>query len=285
MGGKYHHGTHRAKEALRKMRYLFNHWESVVKEINGRNVFLFLDYDGTLVPIADTPQEAAHMPEEQKRLVTALSCLPECKIAIISGRPLEDIKDIAGIQEIIYVGNHGFEIEGPKIKYKKQEFTGYRQVLEAIKGAFNKKLSAAKGVLIEDKGFTLALHYRLADDKNIPAIKNIFNEITIPYVSKEKIRVRTGKMLLEIRPPVDWDKGKVVLWLLARQRFILKDEDVFPVYIGDDATDEDAFKVLKNKGLTIVVDNPPDSCAQYYVKDTLEVGVFLEKARQLLVSV
>ncbi|OGX00390.1 MAG: hypothetical protein A2062_07645 [Omnitrophica WOR_2 bacterium GWA2_44_7] len=88
-------------------------------------------------------------------------------------------------------------------------------------------------------------------------------------------------MLLEIRPPVDWDKGKVVLWLLARQRFILKDKDVFPVYIGDDTTDEDAFKVLKNKGLTIVVDSQKDSSAEYYVKDTAEVGMVLERMQGL----
>ena len=262
------------------MRYVFDYWESIAEKMKGRDAFLFLDYDGTLVPITDTPQKA-RMPSELKSLLTELSQIPGCKVAIISGRPLEDIKNIVGIQEIIYVGNHGFEIEGPKIKYKKQEFTGYREVIDEIKGALHKKLSAIQGVLIEDKGFTLALHYRLADDKNIPAIKNIFNETTIPYVDKKKIRVRTGKMLLEIRPPVDWDKGKVVLWLLARQRFILKDKDVFPVYIGDDTTDEDAFKVLKNKGLTIVVDSQKDSSAEYYVKDTAEVGMVLERMQGL----
>jgi len=86
--------------------------------MKGRDAFLFLDYDGTLVPITDTPQKA-RMPSELKSLLTELSQIPGCKVAIISGRPLEDIKNIVGIQEIIYVGNHGFEIEGPKIKYKK----------------------------------------------------------------------------------------------------------------------------------------------------------------------
>jgi trehalose-phosphatase len=83
-------------------------------------------------------------------------------------------------------------------------------------------------------------------------------------------------MVLEVRPPVDWDKGKVVMWLLARQQFASEGKQVLPVYIGDDLTDEDAFKAIKNKGITIFVGEPKVSHAQYYLKNVNEVAEFIK---------
>ena len=140
------------------------------------------------------------------------------------------------------------------------------------------KLSAIKGIFIEDKGLSLSVHYRLADRIQIPRIKTILQEATILYALRDKIRIKSGKEVFEIRPWADWDKGKVVLWLLARWKFSLKGRDIVPIYIGDDKTDEDAFKVLKNKGLTIFVGSPnKDSFAQYYLKNTQEVKEFLKE--------
>lgn len=114
------------------------------------------------------------------------------------------------------------------------------------------------------------------DKKQIPFLEDVFHEITTFYLARNKIRIKRGKMVLEIRPPVEWDKGKVVLWLLGRQKFVLQDKSFIPIYIGDDTTDEDAFDVLKDKGLTIFVGEPKVSSAQYYLKNTDEVKEFLE---------
>jgi len=115
------------------------------------------------------------------------------------------------------------------------------------------------------------------DKKNIPQVKTIFHETVILYLVRNKIKIKTGKMVLEVRPPSEWDKGKIVLWLLVRQKFALKDKSFVPIYIGDDKTDEDAFKVLKNNGITIFVGKPKPSYAQYYLKDTNEVKEFLKR--------
>ena len=137
------------------------------------------------------------------------------------------------------------------------------------------KISYIRGAFVEDKGLSLSLHYRLVDKKQVPQIKTIFHEAVILYLVRNKIKIKPGKMVLEVRPPAEWDKGKVVLWLLARRNFISGEKNVLPVYIGDDITDEDAFRALKRKGLTVFVGEPGDSKADYYLKNTEEVVKFL----------
>lgn len=258
------------------MRNIFYYWDELEKKLSNKYIMLFLDYDGTLTPIVSTPDKA-FISQEVKDLLNKLSKSPMCKLAIISGRALKDIKNIIGLKGIIYSGNHGLEIEGPKIKFEPLVSLRYKAILEQIKNDLNKRLSSINGAFVEDKGLSLSLHYRLVDKKNIPQVKTIFHETIILYLVRNKIKIKTGKMVLEMRPPSEWDKGKIVLWLLVRQKFALKDKDVVPIYIGDDTTDEDAFKVLKNNGITIFVGKPKPSYAQYYLKDTNEVKEFLKR--------
>jgi len=208
--------------------------------------------------------------------------MPNYKLAIISGRALNDIKRKVGLKNnIVYVGNHGFEISGPKIKFKSPVPLTYRKKLEEIKSKLSKSLSSVKGVLIEDKGFSLSVHYRQADKKDIFKIKTEFFAALVPYEIRDDISVRTGKKVLEVRPPLAWDKGKVALWLLARHKFKMrrKKRKVFPIYIGDDTTDEDAFGSLESRGMTIFVGKPHKRTkARFYVKSTEEVADFLRAA-------
>lgn len=277
------------------MKYLFDYWQSLKKGLNNKCILWFLDYDGTLTPIVDRPERVV-LSFETKGLLKRLAREPRYRLAIISGRALKDIKKRVGIDKIIYVGNHGLEIEGPKIKFSRPPFDirrdpaiagespvslRYKRILQHIKEDLNAKLSAIKGVFIEDKGLSLSVHYRLAERNQIPQVKTILQEATILYTVRDKIRIKPGKKVFEIRPNADWDKGKVVLWLLARWKFSLRGKDIMPIYIGDDRTDEDAFRVLKNKGLTIFVGSPKSSCAQYYLRDTEEVTKFLKLILEL----
>jgi trehalose-phosphatase len=147
--------------------------------------------------------------------------------------------------------------------------------LRRIKVRLEKELSGIKGVFVEDKKPSLALHYRLANKADVVFIKTVFYETTIMFLINNKIRIRKGKKVIEVNPPLNWDKGKVILWLLARQQLASKGSDVLPIYIGDDVTDEDAFKVLKRKGLTVFVGKPSNSKANYYLKNSKEVIKFL----------
>lgn len=259
------------------MVHLFKDEERFKRALKKRHIYLFLDYDGTLAPIARTPAGAA-MPDVLKDALSRLSKAGDVKIAVVSGRSLKDIKGRIGLKNIVYVGNHGFEIEGPKMRFESPVSVKYKTLLKSLKSRLKKNLARIKGVLIEDKDYSLSIHYRLVDKKHVPVLKALFHESTIRDEVRNNIATGTGKMLLEVRPPVDWDKGKAVSWLLDRQRSILKQRAhrIFPVYVGDDVTDEDAFKTLKDEGLTIFVGRPKKSLAKYYLNDTAEVNQLLK---------
>ncbi len=256
------------------MEYLFDQLKQVRSKLSSKHVLFFFDYDGTLTEIAQTPQQAV-IPKKTKELLKKLSQKPNYTLAIISGRALEDIKNIVGLKDIIYAGNHGLEIEGPKIKFEGQVSARSKSVIRNIYENMVSNLSQIKGVLIEDKSLAISVHYRLVAGKDMQEFLSKFYEITKPYAVEDKIKIDEGKKVYEIKPPVAWNKGKTVLWLLARQQFLLGEDKIFPVYIGDDLTDEDAFKALKRKGLTVFVGKPGNSKANYYLKNTEEVIKFL----------
>jgi len=263
------------------MKYLFAQFSKIEDLLHNKFILLFLDYDGTLTPIAETPRKA-FIPSSTKELLQKLAKIPQCKIGIISGRSLKDLKNIVGVEGIVYVGNHGLEIEGPKIKFESQVSLQLRSVMRDIAVGIQKRLSSIKGVLVENKGLSLSIHYRLVAKEDLTMLKKAVFEVAHHYTLHDKISVNSGKKVYEIRPSVKWDKGKAALWLLARQQFITGENNVLPVYIGDDKTDEDAFKALNKKGLTIFVGKPKGSSAKYYLKNPREVTDLLKRLSVIL---
>lgn len=262
------------------MVYLFSREEEIKRQIANNFIYLFLDYDGTLTPIADTPDKAL-LPEDMRRLLRKISKLPGCRLAVISGRSLKDIRKMVGLEGIVYSGNHGLEIDGPKLKFESVVPSGFKKLVKDIKSALRSRLAGIDGVILEDKGHTLSVHYRMVDNRHIPLVKSVFRETTACYLAGSRVKINTGKMMLEVRPPIEWDKGRSVMWLLARQKFVSPDEPVMPVYIGDDVTDEDAFSALSNRGLTVFVGKPGKSGAKYYLKDHNDVTKFLALVRDI----
>lgn len=262
------------------MVYLFFDRDKLREILKDKFIYLFLDYDGTLTPISRIPGKAP-ISKRARELISRLSKSPRCKLAIVSGRALKDIKSIVGEEGIVYVGNHGLEIDGPKFKFKSIVPAGYKELLQKIKHDLNRRLISIKGIFLEDKGCVLSLHYRLVPKKHIPLVKRAFHEAVIAYLAGNKIKISSGKKVLEIKPPIQWDKGKSVLWLLARQEFASRGDAALPIYIGDDITDEDAFGALQNKGLTIFVGKPKKTKARYYLKNPREAMELLERILEL----
>lgn len=259
---------------MRKLKYAFSGIDSIANSLRNKIVYLFLDYDGTLAPIARTP-EAAKISGETRRVLMRLSGVGRCKIAVVSGRSLQDISGRINIRNIVYVGNHGFEIKGPGINFIKFISTGQRKVLENISKKLKNKFSSIRGVLIEDKNFSLSIHYRLAGKKYRLKIQKEFRRIISSFGFKKKVNIKKGKMSLEVRPCVAWNKGSAVRWLLKRHPYF-KSRSVFAVYIGDDTTDEDAFRYLKGKGMTVFVGRPNNTRASFYLKNTKDVVRFMK---------
>lgn len=263
------------------MRYLRDNLNRITARTGNHRLFLFLDYDGTLTPIVETPQQTK-LASKTRTILHQLSENPGCKVAIISGRSLKEIKKLVRLKNIIYVGNHGFQVDGPNGGFTIPLPRTYRQTLEKLKADMRKKLALFEGVRLEDKDICLAVHYRLVAKKHVTAVKSVFNQVAAPAIENDKIRVTAGKKVFEIRPPVDWHKGRIVAWLLRKSLSARSSRSVFPIYIGDDLTDEDAFKILKNTGLTIVVGKTSRSNAQYFVRDTDEVIQFLKMILKMI---
>jgi trehalose-phosphatase len=255
------------------MKYLFRDWDKIKKDLYKRNIFLFLDFDGTLAPIVSVP-EKAKLPNDTKKILKDLVKTLKCKVAIISGRALKDIKNKVRLKNIIYVGVHGFQIEGQNLKNFIPK--GFFRTLEIIRDELKKKIHLFEGVILEDKDVSLALHYRLVKKEKVTHLKDIFKNIISSYLINKKIKLKTGRKVLEILPFLSWDKGKVVK-LLLKKEISLNNKEVFPIYMGDDKTDEDAFRVLKRKGLAVSIGRIKNSFAEYYLKNPSEVKEFLKK--------
>ncbi len=256
------------------MKYLLNDLGRIKQLLKDRRLFIFLDYDGTLAPIAEKP-EYALITKQARGLLREFSKAPRCRIAVISGRSLKNISRMVGLNDIIYGGNHGLELAGPQVRFDSPVSQKHMDILKKILRVLRNKLRPIKGVLIENKDLSLSVHYRRVSNKNIPLVKTVFCEVTAFNLWRNEIRVRLGKKVFEVCPPVSWDKGKAVLWLLHNMSFS-ENTAVMPIYIGDDVTDEDAFKMLKNSGLTVFVGRQQKTDAQYYVNDPDEVLDFLK---------
>jgi trehalose-phosphatase len=234
-----------------------------------KKIIFFLDYDGTLTPIRKKPK-LARLKTRRKALLTKLAKSNCYSVFIISGRSLKDVKRLIGLNCISYVGNHGIECEGPGLKYVNGPAKALKKPIQGAYARLKKKIKI-KGIILENKTYTLSLHYRLADPKKIPTLKKIFYDTISTLRKAKKIKITEGKKILEIRPDVEWNKGKIVNWILKKEK-----KNILPIYIGDDKTDEDAFKALRRKGVTILVSkNRKKTSARYRLNSPKEVIKFL----------
>lgn len=243
--------------------------------LKGKSFLLFLDYDGTLTPIAPVPEKAILDPLT-RQAIAFLSQDSRCKVTIVSGRALANIRKAVGLKKVVYVGNHGFEAVGPGIFFESDCFPQVRKIFQQVISRIDARLSHVPGVIVEDKKMTLSVHYRLVDEKKQAGVEKILKNIVRPFIESREIKAFKGKKVYELRPPVAWDKGTMVSWLIKEYAKDPRSKEALIIYIGDDKTDEDAFSALASKAVTICVGDPQESKASYYVHDPQEVGKILQ---------
>jgi trehalose 6-phosphate synthase/phosphatase len=249
--------------------YYFDHELRFRADVAGREIFLFLDYDGTLAPIADSPDQAV-IPHTTYSLVSKLA--ERVPVAVVSGRSVEDIQKRLAIEGVLYAGNHGAEIRsGDKILVSGQSEQD-RVLLGEMLSRLRRALAPFEGVLIEDKGVTASVHYRKVGLKHLADVAILFRSIAREY--EKSFHITSGKKVFEIRPAGAWNKGDAVTWITDNLG-----AGKTPIYIGDDTTDEDAFRALKGKGVSISVGG--SAYADYYVRKQDEVDRLLESLAAL----
>ena len=245
-------------------------------ESEGKRVALFFDYDGTLSPIVERP-DLAYMAESMRETVRNLARL--CPVAVVSGRDRADVEKFVQLDSIFYAGSHGFDIAGPDGQHMQQsQGEAFVPRLRKAESELRALLEGMEGALVESKKYAFAVHYRLVSEADKPRLDEAVDEVAARY---SDLRKKGGKMVYEILPKLDWDKGKAVDWLL--EALHLDNPDVLPFYLGDDLTDEDAFAALQGKGIGILVaDKPQETKARYVLRDVEEVRVFLGRLTEML---
>jgi len=250
-------------------------WPTLAEQLRSHHIALFLDYDGTLTPIVNRPELAVLSDKERAILKQTADRFPT---AIISGRGREDVEGLVGLPNLAYAGSHGFDIVGPHRAAVNHAVAGWiKPVMANVARELGERLEDIPGVIIEPKGFSVAVHYRLVEERNLAKIEETIDEIVR---RDQRLKKTPGKKVLEVRPDVDWDKGRALRFLLHALRFTGK--DVIPIYIGDDITDEDAFAAIQENGIGILVSETPRATnASYWVQAPWEVYAFLERLLKL----
>lgn len=260
---------------------LLSAWPEIEPRLRKCTVLLFLDYDGTLTPIVDDPL-AARLSLKTKKLLRDLSFAEGIKTAIVSGRSLADLKARVGVPGLLYAGNHGLEFEGPSVRFVHPEAASAKNLIRKITIHLKKVFKPFPGILVENKIFTLSVHYRKLAPEKVDPLKALFLKTLGPDFDSSKVVLKEGKKVWEIRPAIRWNKGTLVLWLLARL-LARSPGKVLPIYVGDDQTDEDAFRVIQRKGLGVkVMEGKRETTeALYYVRSPKEVFDFLKRLMEV----
>ncbi|PKA49078.1 putative trehalose-phosphate phosphatase 6 [Apostasia shenzhenica] len=199
--------------------------------------------------------------------------------AIVTGRCIDKVFGFVQLAELFYAGSHGMDIKGPvnHPKHKKAEaksilFQPASEFLPMIDEVYNSLVEKTKlipGSKVENNRFCVSVHFRCVEEKRWSGLAEQVRSVLADYPD---LRLTQGRKVLEIRPTVEWDKGRALEFLLQELGFSDRN-DILPVYIGDDRTDEDAFKVLRDRrqGIGILVSKfPKETNATYTLKDPSE---------------
>lgn len=238
-------------------------------------VLLCLDFDGTLAPIVEEPDEAA-MAADCRTVVGGLANEPTVEVAVISGRAIDDLRGRVDIDGIVYAGNHGLELHRHEQTQVVPEADEQRETIDELCAEIEEETDPIPGATVEHKGVTATVHYRRVPDEGVRDVVEAVEESVTDVEARmdgvdAPFEVLEGKQIREIRPRVDWDKGRVVE-LLAED----VPDDWVVVYVGDDTTDEDAFEVVEPQGLGVLVGDGPDTAASVRVENRAGVADFLE---------
>jgi trehalose 6-phosphate phosphatase len=242
------------------LKELFSHWPEISGRVqkSSRRLYLF-DIDGTLAPIAKTPGEA-RIGEDVRKFLAALSAQRSCRVGIITGRKLDDARQLIGLPGLSYAGNHGLEIFFGGRRVVHPAAKAKRGAIAQIHALIKKTFERIPGVIVEGKSFSISVHYRLVAARLKPRFERLIEQEILPRVTSAGLFARHGKKVVEILPSVEWNKGSALAWIAKRWRRPLT------LFVGDDVTDESAFGAMRPTDVSVRVGHAPDSLASYYLK-------------------
>jgi trehalose-phosphatase len=246
-------------------------YEAIAGIARAHHLLLLFDFDGTLCAFHPDPSAVWLADERRDHLLTIGT---RATIAIVSGRRLDDVRRRAGLPASTYcAGLHGLEIEGGGEHFIHPDAPAAAELLASLEGALTRALGQS-GVFLEQKTLSLAAHFRSSPDAVTARARERLLSVAQPHIEGGRLRVLEGASILELLPNIPWNKGDAVNWI--HQRVRTQHPDVTCVYVGDDVTDEDAFRTLKNRGLSIAASDRVTG-ADFRVEGPDDVGRLLAK--------
>jgi trehalose 6-phosphate phosphatase len=253
--------------------------EDRLKErLGGAAPAVFTDYDGVLTPIVDRPQDA-RISDSMRDVLRDLAS--RCPVCVVSGRDRAVVQELMGIDDLVVAGSHGFDIWSPEAGTLEHEAGAAQEgLIEDVTAELRQAIGDVPGVAIEPKKVSVAAHYRLvADDGDRAKVRDAVQRLLDER--SDELKMTPGKMVYELQPKLDWDKGRAVLYLI--DALDLNRDDVIPLYLGDDITDEHAFEALEGRGIGIFVGSHDDpelggrpTAADFVLDSVAEVERFLD---------
>ncbi len=249
-----------------------------------RRVLLATDFDGTLAPIVPEPDLAA-MSKANRSSLQSLSESDRFSVAIVTGRRMEEIRQLVRLDGVYYAANYGMEIDGPhSFRYREPKGNEARSAVASLVPELDAALMDIRGVVVENKTLSITVHYRHVGSEHLTALRSCVHEVTRNAVSSGLIEVREGqRRAIEVLPVDGTHKGDAVALIMDHLSGV-NAPPPWPIYMGDDLMDEDGFRVANERGGVSVAVNPAadgETHAQYYARSPAEVSTFLERVAQM----
>jgi trehalose 6-phosphate phosphatase len=263
-----------AASPIRTLPHALRDHDTFIAALAGRRPTVFLDYDGVLTPIVDRPEDA-RMTDDMRRVVRDLA--GRAPVCVVSGRDRAVVQDLMGVDDLVVAGSHGFDIWHPERGTLEHEAAhGHDELVEDVLRRLRTDLDGVDGVALEVKRVSVAVHYRRADEQGREraqaAVRRLLAE------NPDRLKVTPGKMIDEVQPKIDWNKGRAVEYLL--DTLGLAGPEYVPLYLGDDVTDEDAFRALRGRGIGVYVGDAArldrETAADFTVASPDEVRILLD---------
>lgn len=221
----------------------------ILRRRGSDHLLLLCDFDGTLSEFDPDPN-AVYLSDARRGVLARLAARSCCTVGIVSGRRLTDVRARAGdIGDVYIAGFHGLEIEGMQESFVHSDATSAAAALKAVRTRVVPSLRRLPGVFVEDKGLSIALHFRDADPAHRVVAQSVFMDAARNGLDTGGFRLLPGSCVVELLPKTSWNKGSAVRWIL--ERVTARVGQVFPVYIGDDVTDADALAAVHPHGIGI----------------------------------
>jgi len=249
---------------------------ALAERLSGSPLVLLLDLDGTLSPIAPRPEDAV-VPPATRRVLEHLARARDVQVVAISGRSAQDARRLLSLDDVWIIGNHGIEVVRPTgAALVRPDVARFSEKIAAASARIARLARTHAGVIAEDKRWTLSVHYRLADPSIVPELRDLVDAVAADL----GLRVTHGKEVLELRPPIDIDKGTAAVEVAGDLGALRPEASL--LCAGDDRTDEDMFRSLRRaapRSVTVCVVEGTisrETAAEFSVPDTSAMRALLE---------